>query len=155
MNTQFPQPHTGSYYAATANSNTDYPVLEGAVDCDVCVIGGGFTGISSALELSERGYKVAVVEANRVSWGASGRNGGQLIGGISGEARMHKAQGKDMSDIFWEMHWAGNDIVKKRGGKIQDQLRSEIRLHRCRHKTATHERAGGILRRAAEKTVSF
>ncbi|NKB36432.1 MAG: FAD-dependent oxidoreductase [Gammaproteobacteria bacterium] len=119
MNTQFPQPHTGSYYAATANSKEEYPVLEGAEDCDVCIVGGGFTGISSALELTERGYKVVVVEANRVSWGASGRNGGQLIGGISGESKLHKAQGKDMSDLFWDMHWAGNEIVKSRVEKYK------------------------------------
>ena len=116
---EFPQEHTASYYAASANSKTGYPQLQGGQQCDVCIVGGGFTGISSALELTERGYKVVVLEANRVSWGASGRNGGQLIGGISGESRMHKAQGKDMSELFWELHWAGNEIVKQRVEKYQ------------------------------------
>lgn len=74
--------HTGSYYAATANWQTDYPRLEGEQRCDVAVVGAGFTGVSTALHLAERGYDVAVVEANRVGWGASGRNGGQLIDGI-------------------------------------------------------------------------
>ena len=64
------QTHTGSYYAATANHPTDYPALQGDQSADVCVIGAGFTGISTALELAERGYKVVVVEANRVGWGA-------------------------------------------------------------------------------------
>ena len=70
------QEHTGSYYAATVNDKTDYPVLEGAVSADICVVGAGFTGVSTALTLAERGYSVALVEANRVGWGASGRNGG-------------------------------------------------------------------------------
>jgi len=76
------QEHTRSYYAATANEITDYPVLEGATSADVCVVGAGFTGVATALTLAERGYSVALVEANRVGWGASGRNGGQLINGI-------------------------------------------------------------------------
>ena len=74
--------HTGSYYAATANWHTDYPKLVGEQRCDVAVVGAGFTGVSTALHLVERGYDVALVEANRVGWGASGRNGGQLIDGI-------------------------------------------------------------------------
>jgi len=71
--------HTRSYYAATVNRHTRYPELKGEARCDVAVVGAGFTGISAALHLAERGYGVAVVEANRVGWGASGRNGGQLI----------------------------------------------------------------------------
>ncbi len=74
--------HTDSYYAATAHWQTDYPVLAGEQRCDVAVVGAGFTGLSTAVHLAERGYDVAVIEANRVGWGASGRNGGQLIDGI-------------------------------------------------------------------------
>jgi glycine/D-amino acid oxidase-like deaminating enzyme len=74
--------HTNSYYAATTNWQTDYPVLAGEQRCDVAIVGAGFTGLSTAVHLAERGYDVAVVEANRVGWGASGRNGGQLIDGI-------------------------------------------------------------------------
>jgi glycine/D-amino acid oxidase-like deaminating enzyme len=74
--------HTRSYYAATANWQTDYPQLSGEHRCDVAVVGAGFTGLSTAVHLAERGYDVAVIEANRVGWGASGRNGGQLIDGI-------------------------------------------------------------------------
>lgn len=74
--------HTGSYYAATANWQTDYPKLVGEQRCDVAVVGAGFTGVSTALHLMERGYDVALIESNRVGWGASGRNGGQLIDGI-------------------------------------------------------------------------
>ncbi len=74
--------HINSYYAATANWQTDYPLLAGEHRCDVAVVGAGFTGISAALHLAERGYDVAMIEANRIGWGASGRNGGQLIDGI-------------------------------------------------------------------------
>lgn len=74
--------HANSYYAATANWQTDYPKLVGEHRCDVAVVGAGFTGVSAALHLAERGYDVALIEANRVGWGASGRNGGQLIDGI-------------------------------------------------------------------------
>ena len=81
--------------------------------CDVCIVGAGFTGISAALHLAERGYKVSVLEANRVSWGASGRNGGQLIGGISGEERLKKTRDKDISDLIWKMRWAGHEIIRQ------------------------------------------
>ena len=89
------QDHTASYYAATANKQTVYEQLNGHKKTDVCVIGAGFTGISTALHLAERGYKVHVLEANKVGWGASGRNGGQMIGGISGESRLSR----DLSKI--------------------------------------------------------
>jgi glycine/D-amino acid oxidase-like deaminating enzyme len=112
-----PQAHTGSYYAATANRETDYPVLQGAQSADVCVIGAGFTGLSTALHLAERGYKVCVVEANRVGWGASGRNGGQIIGGISGEKNIAKYYGRDIEDVFGQLRWAGHDIIRERIAK--------------------------------------
>jgi len=73
-----PEPHVPSYYAASVAPPTERPALAGDVRADVCIVGAGFTGLSAALELAERGYRVAVVEANRVCWGASGRNGGQI-----------------------------------------------------------------------------
>ncbi|MDH3578242.1 MAG: FAD-binding oxidoreductase [Gammaproteobacteria bacterium] len=108
------QPHTGSYYAATANENTDYPPLNGEQHADVCVVGAGFTGISTALHLAERGYNVHVVEASKVGWGASGRNGGQMIGGISGEERIAATHGADVEKMLWEMRWAGHEIIRER-----------------------------------------
>ena len=109
-----PQPHTSSYYAATVNQQLDCHPLKGAQLADVCVVGGGFTGISTALHLVERGYKVAVVEANKVGWGASGRNGGQMIGGISGEDRLAKPLGEEGERILWDMRWAGHQIIRDR-----------------------------------------
>ena len=83
---QYCQPHTNSYYAASANLQVDCGSLKGEKSADVCIVGAGFTGISAALHLAERGYDVTFVEANRVGWGASGRNGGQIIGDISGKS---------------------------------------------------------------------
>jgi len=109
-----PQEHTGSYYAATANDATDYPQLRGDETADVCVVGAGFTGISTALHLAERGYDVRIVEASRVGWGASGRNGGQLIGGIAGEERMAKELGPDARRMLRKLRWHGHEIVRER-----------------------------------------
>ena len=67
-----------------------HPALEGTVKADVCVVGGGFSGIATALSLAEKGRRVVVLEAHRVGWGASGRNGGQCIAGISGEAEIER-----------------------------------------------------------------
>jgi glycine/D-amino acid oxidase-like deaminating enzyme len=116
-----PEAHTGSYYAATVNQETDYPTLQGDQSADVCVIGAGFTGISTALHLAERGYKVCVVEANRVGWGASGRNGGQIIGGIAGENHIAKHYGRDVEEVFGELRWAGHDIIRERVRKYNIQ----------------------------------
>ena len=74
--------HTASYYAASARQGTPYPVLDQDLQADVCVVGGGLTGVNAALELAERGLSVILLEARRIGWGASGRNGGQLIRGI-------------------------------------------------------------------------
>ena len=71
--------HAASYYAASANDTRIRPALVGHEQADVCVIGAGFTGLSSALHLAEQGYKVIVLEASRIGFGASGRNGGQIV----------------------------------------------------------------------------
>ncbi len=88
--------------------------MRGAQSADVCVIGAGFTGISTALHLAERGYNVHVVEANRVGWGASGRNGGQMIGGIAGEKNIAKHHGRDVEELFAELRWEGHNIIRDR-----------------------------------------
>jgi glycine/D-amino acid oxidase-like deaminating enzyme len=82
---QYTQEHARSYYAASARANTPYPALNDDLSVDVCVIGGGFTGVNAAIELAQRGLSVVLIEARRIGWGASGRNGGQLIRGIGHE----------------------------------------------------------------------
>jgi gamma-glutamylputrescine oxidase len=111
------QPYPDSYYAATRNPDPGYPSLAGEVEADVCICGGGFTGVATALSLVERGYSVVVLEQNRIGWGASGRNGGQVIGGFSGEALMAKRLGPELHDLIWDIGWLGNDIVAERVGK--------------------------------------
>lgn len=111
------QEHTGSYYAASVNEVTDYPVLEGAKSADVCVVGAGFTGTATALSLAERGYSVALVEANRVGWGASGRNGGQVINGMGGIETLRKKHGNGIAEILNNLRWGGNDIIRERVAK--------------------------------------
>ncbi|MDD1975997.1 NAD(P)/FAD-dependent oxidoreductase [Pseudomonas tussilaginis] len=74
--------HTASYYAASSAPQPDYPPLKGDLSCDVCVVGGGFSGLNTAIELAERGLNVILLEARKIGWGASGRNGGQLIRGV-------------------------------------------------------------------------
>jgi glycine/D-amino acid oxidase-like deaminating enzyme len=106
--------HINSYYAATANDDTRYPSLEGTVTADVCVVGGGFSGVSTALSLAERGYKVVLLEARRIGWGASGRNGGQMIAGISGEARIESQLGEAGRRLLSDIRYLGHDIIERR-----------------------------------------
>jgi glycine/D-amino acid oxidase-like deaminating enzyme len=147
MNRMQPEAHTDSYYAATANDVTNFAPLQGEQRADVCVIGAGFTGISTALHLAERGYNVHVVEANKVGWGASGRNGGQMIGGISGENYIAKHLGKDVEDVFGELRWAGHEIIRERVQKYDIQcdlkfgyLDVAIKKRHMRDFEADHER---------------
>ena len=74
--------HARSYYRASAKAMPERPSLGADLSVDVCVIGGGFTGVNTAIELAQRGLSVILLEARRIGWGASGRNGGQLIRGI-------------------------------------------------------------------------
>ena len=113
------QEHAASYYAASVNHETEYPSLQGAQTADVCVIGAGFTGVSAALALVERGMSVALLEANRVGWGASGRNGGQLIHGFSGAAKITKKHGPGVDQAVEDIRWRGNDLVRERVAKYQ------------------------------------
>jgi glycine/D-amino acid oxidase-like deaminating enzyme len=108
------EPHINSYYAATANDDTRHPSLEGTVRADVCVVGGGFSGVSTALSLAERGYKVVLLEAMRIGWGASGRNGGQMIAGISGESRIESQLGEAGRRLLADIRYLGHDIIERR-----------------------------------------
>ncbi len=105
--------YPASYYAATANRQLSFPRLEGEQSCDVCVIGAGYTGLSAALHLAERGYKVHVLEAHRVGWGASGRNGGQLgTGQRSDQNTLENLVGLDRARQLWDLSEASKALVK-------------------------------------------
>jgi gamma-glutamylputrescine oxidase len=105
--------HVNSYYAATAIGLRDYPRLQGEIRCDVCVVGGGFTGLSAALHLAERDYDVVLLEAERVGWGASGRNGGQLNSGQrKSQGELERGLGKEAARRLWDLAEEAKATVK-------------------------------------------
>ena len=71
--------YPASYYAATATPLAEFAPLKGEVRADVCIVGGGYTGLSAALHLAQKGRRVVLLEAHRVGFGASGRNGMQQV----------------------------------------------------------------------------
>lgn len=111
--------HPRSWYAATANPHPHHPRLEGAVRCDVAVVGGGYTGLSAALALAERGYDVVLLEAKRIGWGASGRNGGQIVTGFN----------KSMGEIA---RWVGRDDARKLWA-LNEESKAQLRHRVDRH----------------------
>jgi gamma-glutamylputrescine oxidase len=107
--------HIDSYYAASANPAASHPVLDGDIDVDVCVIGGGIAGCSTALHLAERGYRVALLEAQRIGWGASGRSGGQaIVGYASGQQKLIDAVGMDDARKLFDITVEAMDLLKER-----------------------------------------
>lgn len=107
--------HTSSFYAATANSQTNFPALTDDNSAEVVVVGGGFSGVNTALELAERGVDVALVEANRIGWGASGRNGGQVIGGIGHTPeRFRRSIGDEGIKAIYAMGIEARDVIRER-----------------------------------------
>ena len=107
--------HVESYYAATANPWPVHAPLQGEIAADVCVIGGGLSGCSTALHLAERGYKVALLEAQRIGWGASGRNGGQFIFGFaSSQERLVSDVGFDVAKRMFDLSVEALDLLEDR-----------------------------------------
>jgi gamma-glutamylputrescine oxidase len=108
-----PGEYPGSWYAATAGAFDHYPRVAGALSCDVCVVGGGFTGLSAALHLAQRGYDVILVEAQRVGFGASGRNGGQVGTGQRLEQdELEKLVGKTSARALWDLALESVQLVR-------------------------------------------
>lgn len=112
--------HAGSYYAASANPAPARPPLTGDARADACVVGAGYSGLSAALHLAEQGYRVIVLEAARVGWGASGRNGGQLVNGFSRGLDVIEARyGADAAGAIGRMVMAGGDLIRERARRYQ------------------------------------
>lgn len=110
--------HVGSYYAASGLPQPPRPALKGRIDTDICVIGAGYTGLSSALHLAEAGFKVVVLEAAKVGWGASGRNGGQIVHSYSRDIDVIEAKhGKAVADAMGRMAFEGARIIRERVAK--------------------------------------
>jgi gamma-glutamylputrescine oxidase len=96
--------YVNSYYAASAHAAPVRPALEGTVECDVCVVGAGIAGCSTALHLAQAGLSVVLLEEHRVGWGASGRSGGQAIFGLApGQAKLARLIGADAARALWDV----------------------------------------------------
>jgi gamma-glutamylputrescine oxidase len=104
-----------SYYEASVQRDSATPPLKGDLQADVVVVGAGFAGLSSAIELAKKGYRVIVLEADRVCSGASGRNGGQtLVGFASGQAPFEQQLGRARARMAWDMSLEAVDLVDER-----------------------------------------
>lgn len=109
------QPHPPSYYAATAHAWDPQPPLRGEASCDVCVVGGGLAGLSAALNLREKGFSVTLLEGSHVGFGASGRNGGQVIAGYAGDIDGIRSQvGEEAAKALWDMSVEAVEIIDER-----------------------------------------
>ena len=107
--------HTASYYAASANPAPERPELIGDHQIDVCIVGAGYSGLSTGLYLAEKGYKVAIIEGARVGWGASGRNGGQIVNGLNASLQtIKKRYGQDTATFVAGLVQEGGEIIRER-----------------------------------------
>lgn len=111
--TQYPK--VPSYYAASANPAPRRPALKGLCEADVCVVGAGYTGLSTALFLAEAGFRVVVLEAATVGWGASGRNGGQIVNSFSRDLdSIERQTTPDHVRLLADMAFEGSQIIRQR-----------------------------------------
>ena len=107
--------HTNSYYAASANPSPARPELSGDNQIDICIVGAGYSGLSTGLHLVEKGYKVAIIEGARVGWGASGRNGGQIVNGLNASLQtIKKRYGQDTATFVAGLVQEGGEIIRER-----------------------------------------
>lgn len=103
-----------SFYEASVTRDKPSPALDMDISADVCVVGGGLAGLCSALELAERGYSVAVLEAQLVGWGASGRNGGQALVGFSSDEAIEQQLSLEEGQRLWHMTVEAMDLMRER-----------------------------------------
>lgn len=115
---QVTTPHAPSYYAASAKPSPARPALQGTVQADICIVGAGYTGLSAGISLAEAGFKVVVLEAAQVGWGASGRNGGQIVHSYSRDIDViEKNFGMDVARPLGQMMFEGAKIIRERVAK--------------------------------------
>ncbi|SED96376.1 NAD(P)/FAD-dependent oxidoreductase [Pseudomonas anguilliseptica] len=116
--TAYPQ----SYYAASANPVPPRPELNAEVETDVCIVGAGYTGLSTAIALLENGFKVSIVEAAKVGFGASGRNGGQIVNSYSRDIDViERSVGPKQAKLLGDMAFEGGRIIRERIAKYNIQ----------------------------------
>lgn len=106
--------YPGSYYAASRNATPERPKLQSTVESEICIIGGGFSGLSAGVHLAERGHQVTLLEGARIGWGASGRNGGQIVNGLNASLEVIKKRyGQDTANFVGELVTRGNKIIRR------------------------------------------
>jgi glycine/D-amino acid oxidase-like deaminating enzyme len=107
-----PAAYIDSYYSRRLASDESFPVLAGRHDSEICVIGGGLAGLTTALELCRRGRHVTLLEARRIAWGASGRNGGFVSPGYAcGQEKIARRVGQDQANVLYRLSIEGVAIV--------------------------------------------
>jgi gamma-glutamylputrescine oxidase len=110
--------HAPSYYAASANPSPTRPPLSGHIEADICIVGAGYTGLSSGIALAEAGFKVVVIEKAKVGWGASGRNGGQIVHSYSRDIDViEKNFGRARAEPLAKMMFEGAQVIRERVAK--------------------------------------
>ncbi|MGA4635307.1 NAD(P)/FAD-dependent oxidoreductase [Pseudomonas solani] len=115
-------PYPQSYYAASANPVPQRPELVGETETDICIIGAGYTGLSTALFLLENGFKVTIVEAAKVGFGASGRNGGQIVNSYSRDIDViERTVDPKQAQLLGQMAFEGGRIIRERIAKYNIQ----------------------------------
>lgn len=112
--------HAPSYYAHSANPAPARPPLAGVVDADVCIVGAGYTGLSAGIALAEAGKRVVILEQSSVGWGASGRNGGQIVHSYSRDLDVIEASyGHAVAEPLGRMMFEGAQVLRERVAKYK------------------------------------
>ena len=147
-----------SYYADTAQQLDHFPQAKGAISCDVCVVGAGFTGMSTAYHLAQRGYDVVVLDAQRVGFGASGRNGGQVsVGQRREQDELEALFGAAHARQLWDIGGQAVELVRDLCGK--DEVRTTFHdgiieaAHRKRDVAGYHAYAAHLADKYDHETI--
>ena len=128
--------HVKSYYAATFEGDLRFPRLNEAIEVDICVVGGGLAGLTTARELAKAGKSVALLESARVAWAASGRNGGFVLPGFAlGQSAIEKKVGKTQADELYKLSIEGADYVRSTNNELglKDIIQGQGYLSLIRH----------------------
>jgi gamma-glutamylputrescine oxidase len=162
-----PGVHAPSWYAASANPFPALPVLDGGRQTEICVVGAGYTGLSTALHLAERGHRVTVLEAHRAGWGASGRNGGQVASGQRLDPeKLTRLAGPDLARAAFRIGAAAADLVRElinrhqiacayKAGILSVNHRARFDAHSRRHvETLTRDHGADLLEYLTPEAVA-
>ena len=120
--------YPNSYYINSLERDLiHHPSLNDSYECDLCIIGGGFTGLSTAIEASQKGLKVILLEQNRIAWGASGRNGGQIWPDIAnGVEDLEKKYDFETAKSLWDISLDAVRLVDQRISRYKIQCDKKL-----------------------------